>query len=118
MRGKRVKLQVWDTAGQERFRVITQAYYRGAMGILLVYDVTSTKSWSNVRNWVRNIEGNAPQTVNKMLIANKCDMEAMRQVATAAARAARLLVQVPCRPCACTFPCLAYDPSPAPPLVR
>jgi len=80
LQGKTVKLQIWDTAGQERFRTITQAYYRGAMGILLIYDVTSTKSWSNVRNWVRNIEGNAPQTVNKLLIGNKCDLDSMRQV--------------------------------------
>jgi len=78
--GKRIKLQIWDTAGQERFRTITQAYYRGAMGILLIYDVTNTKTWSNIRNWVRNIEANAPQTVNKILIGNKCDMTAMRQV--------------------------------------
>ena len=61
LQSKTIKLQIWDTAGQERFRTITQAYYRGAMGILLIYDVTNTKSWSNVRNWVRNIEGNAPQ---------------------------------------------------------
>ena len=80
--GKRVKLQIWDTAGQERFRTITQAYYRGAMGILLIYDVTNTKSWSNVRNWVRNIEGNAPQTVNKILVGNKCDLTSLRQVST------------------------------------
>ena len=81
--GKRVKLQIWDTAGQERFRTITQAYYRGAMGILLIYDVTSAKTLSNIRNWVRNIEGNAPQTVNKILVGNKCDMEAQRQVSMA-----------------------------------
>jgi len=80
LQGKTVKLQIWDTAGQERFRTITQAYYRGAMGILLIYDITNTKTWSNVRNWVRNIEGNAPQTVNKILIGNKCDLENMRQV--------------------------------------
>ena len=80
--GKRVKLQIWDTAGQERFRTITQAYYRGAMGILLIYDVTNAKSWSNVRNWVRNIEGNAPQTVNKILVGNKCDLSNQRQVST------------------------------------
>ena len=61
LQSKTIKLQIWDTAGQERFRTITQAYYRGAMGILLIYDVTNTKSWSNVRNWDRNIEGNAPQ---------------------------------------------------------
>ena len=80
LQGKTVKLQIWDTAGQERFRTITQAYYRGAMGILLMYDVTNTKTWSNVRNWVRNIEGNAPQTVNKILVGNKCDLATMRQV--------------------------------------
>ena len=82
LKGKVVKLQIWDTAGQERFRTITQAYYRGAMGILLIYDVTNTKSWSNVRNWVRNIEGNAPQTVNKILVGNKCDLGSLRQVST------------------------------------
>jgi small GTP-binding protein len=81
LEGKRIKLQIWDTAGQERFRTITQAYYRGAMGILLIYDITSQKSWSNVRNWVRNIEGNAPQTVNKILIGNKCDLASLRRLA-------------------------------------
>eukprot|EP00316_Scyphosphaera_apsteinii_P016649 CAMPEP_0119312554 /NCGR_PEP_ID=MMETSP1333-20130426/26879_1 /TAXON_ID=418940 /ORGANISM="Scyphosphaera apsteinii, Strain RCC1455" /LENGTH=196 /DNA_ID=CAMNT_0007317195 /DNA_START=96 /DNA_END=686 /DNA_ORIENTATION=- len=81
--GKKIKLQIWDTAGQERFRTITQAYYRGAMGILLIYDVTNPKSYQNIRNWVRNINDNAPQTIDKMLIGNKCDMDGMRQVQTA-----------------------------------
>jgi len=71
--GKRIKLQIWDTAGQERFRTITTAYYRGAMGILLVYDVTDEKSFSNIRNWIKNIEQHATESVNKMLIGNKCD---------------------------------------------
>jgi len=45
-----------DTAGQERFRTITTAYYRGAMGIMLVYDITNDKSFENIKNWIRNIE--------------------------------------------------------------
>jgi len=73
LEGKRVKLQIWDTAGQERFRTITTAYYRGAMGILLVYDVTDAKSFDNIRNWVRNIEQHATESVNRMLVGNKCD---------------------------------------------
>ncbi|KAK3816688.1 MAG: ras family-domain-containing protein [Benniella sp.] len=72
--GKRIKLQIWDTAGQERFRTITTAYYRGAMGILLVYDVTDERSFANIRNWFSNIEQHASEGVNKILIGNKCDM--------------------------------------------
>lgn len=72
--GKKIKLQIWDTAGQERFRTITTAYYRGAMGILLVYDVTDQNSFNNIRNWVRNIEQHASDSVNKILVGNKCDL--------------------------------------------
>ncbi|CAG8569326.1 13293_t:CDS:2 [Acaulospora morrowiae] len=64
--GKRIKLQIWDTAGQE-------PYYRGAMGILLVYDVTDERSFNNIRNWFSNIEQHASEGVNKILIGNKCD---------------------------------------------
>jgi GTPase SAR1 family protein len=56
----------WDTAGQERFRTITTAYYRGAMGILLVYDCTDESSFNNIRNWIRNIETHAADSVNKV----------------------------------------------------
>ena len=62
------KLQIWDTAGQERFRTITKAYYRGSMGIMLVYDTTDEKSFNNVRNWMKNIEQNAAPNVNKVRI--------------------------------------------------
>lgn len=72
--GKTVKLQIWDTAGQERFRTITSAYYRGAMGILLVYDITDEASFNNVRNWMRNIEQHASDSVNKILVGNKLDL--------------------------------------------
>jgi len=80
--GKRIKLQIWDTAGQERFRTITTAYYRGAMGILLVYDVTDAKSFDNIRNWIRNIEQHATENVNRILIGNKCDMVDKKAVDT------------------------------------
>jgi len=73
--GKRIKLQIWDTAGQERFRTITTAYYRGAMGILLVYDVTDERSFNNIRTWHANVEQHASEGVNKILIGNKCDAE-------------------------------------------
>jgi len=81
--GKRIKLQIWDTAGQERFRTITTAYYRGAMGILLVYDVTDEQSFQNIRNWIRNIEQHAADNVNRVLIGNKCDMISEKVVETA-----------------------------------
>ncbi|CAN6815866.1 unnamed protein product [Brassica oleracea] len=86
--GKRIKLQIWDTAGQERFRTITTAYYRGAMGILLVYDVTDESSFNNIRNWIRNIEQHASDNVNKILVGNKADMdESKRAVPTAKGQA-------------------------------
>ena len=79
----KVKLQIWDTAGQERFRTITTAYYRGAMGILVVYDVTNAESFDNVHNWLRQIDQNAGPNVIRVLIGNKCDAEEERQVSTA-----------------------------------
>ena len=85
--GKRIKLQIWDTAGQERFRTITTAYYRGAMGILLVYDVTDEQSFQNIRNWIRNIEQHAADNVDKILIGNKCDMMSEKLVETARGQA-------------------------------
>ena len=80
--GKKIKLQIWDTAGQERFRTITTAYYRGAMGIMLVYDITNEKSFDNIKNWIRNIEEHASADVEKMILGNKCDMNDRRQVTT------------------------------------
>ena len=70
---KRVKLQVWDTAGQERFRTITQTYYKGAMGIILVYDATEEQTFNNIQNWLKQIDQHASSNVAKVLVANKCD---------------------------------------------
>ena len=80
LHGEKVKLQIWDTAGQERFRTITTAYHRGAMGIMLVYDITNEKSFDNIKNWIRNIEEHASADVEKMILGNKCDMNDRRQV--------------------------------------
>ncbi|OMJ66329.1 hypothetical protein SteCoe_36857 [Stentor coeruleus] len=67
-------LQVWDTAGQERFRNLQRNYYKGAHGILLVYDVTSLESFNNISKWIEDIEENAPQNTVKVLVGNKVDM--------------------------------------------
>lgn len=86
--GTKAKLQLWDTAGQERFRTITNAYYRGAMGIVLTYDITDEASFANMRNWVKNIETNAAEDVNRILVGNKADMdESKRQVSFARGQA-------------------------------
>ncbi|KAI1241359.1 hypothetical protein IHE44_0009842 [Lamprotornis superbus] len=69
-----------DTAGQERFHTITTSYYRGAMGIMLVYDITNAKSFENISKWLRNIDEHANEDVERMLLGNKCDMEDKRVV--------------------------------------
>jgi len=85
--GKKIKLQIWDTAGQERFRTITTAYYRGAMGILLVYDVTDEKSFLSIRNWIANIDQFAQEGVNRILIGNKSDMTSKKVIDFATGKA-------------------------------
>jgi len=70
---KTVKLQIWDTAGQERFRTITSAYYRGADGIIMVYDVTHRESFEHVREWLKEVERYAAPETCKLLIGNKSD---------------------------------------------
>jgi len=87
MDGKKIKLQIWDTAGQERFRTITTAYYRGAMGILLVYDVCDERSFNNIRTWFQNVEQHATEGVHKILIGNKCDWTEKRVVSEEQGRA-------------------------------
>jgi Ras-related protein Rab-10 len=80
LEGKRIKLQIWDTAGQERFHTITTSYYRGAMGIILVYDITSQKSFDNITKWLQNIEMHASPDVERLLVGNKADMDNRRVV--------------------------------------
>ena len=77
---QKIKLQVWDTAGQERFRTITTAYYRGAGGILLVYDVTEEESFLDVGNWMEQIDTHASPKVKRILVANKADKDEVDRV--------------------------------------
>ena len=77
---KKIKMQIWDTAGQERFKNIIASYYRGAHGILLLYDVTDKDSFKNLSNWLIEIEKNASKNVLRVLIGNKCDLEEKRVI--------------------------------------
>ena len=86
MDGKTIKLQIWDTAGQERFRTITSSYYRGAHGIIIVYDITDMESFNNVKQWLSEIDKYANDSVRKLLVGNKCDLAESRVVDTAVAQ--------------------------------
>ncbi|CAK8530123.1 unnamed protein product [Lathyrus sativus] len=80
--GRTVKSQIWDTAGQERYRAITSAYYRGALGALLVYDVTKPTTFDNVTRWLKELRDHADANIVIMLIGNKTDLKHLRAVNT------------------------------------
>ncbi|XP_075771425.1 uncharacterized protein LOC102458629 isoform X2 [Pelodiscus sinensis] len=80
LEGKTIKLQIWDTAGQERFRTITSSYYRGAHGIIIVYDVTDQDSFSNMHLWLEEIGRYASENVNKLIVGNKNDLTCKKVV--------------------------------------
>ncbi|KAL6529690.1 Ras-related protein Rab-11B [Orobanche gracilis] len=77
---KIVKAQIWDTAGQERYRAITSAYYRGAVGALLVYDVTRHVTFENVERWLKELRDHTDQNIVIMLVGNKADLRHLRAV--------------------------------------
>ena len=82
LEGQRVKLTIWDTAGQERFRTLTSSYYRGAQGVILVYDVTSRESFDNLQSvWLKELETYSDlSTVVLMIVGNKIDKDQQRKV--------------------------------------
>ncbi|CAD5165657.1 ras-related protein RABA5e-like [Musa acuminata AAA Group] len=78
--GKEVKSQIWDTAGQERFRAVTSAYYRGAVGALVVYDISRRTTFDSVPRWLQELNTHSDTAVAKMLVGNKCDLEDIRDI--------------------------------------
>ncbi|TEB31422.1 GTPase [Coprinellus micaceus] len=85
--GKTVKAQIWDTAGQERYRAITSAYYRGAVGALLVYDIAKHATYVNVMRWLKELRDHADSNIVIMLVGNKSDLKHLRAVPTDEAKA-------------------------------
>ena len=83
---KTIKAQIWDTAGQERFRAITNAYYRGAVGALLVYDIAKHLTYENVERWLKELKDHADANIVVMLVGNKCDLRHLRAVPTEEAK--------------------------------
>ncbi|KAG7216529.1 hypothetical protein INR49_002016 [Caranx melampygus] len=85
--GKTIKAQIWDTAGQERYRAITSAYYRGAVGALLVYDIAKHLTYENAERWLKELQDHADSNIVIMLVGNKSDLRHLRAVPTDEARA-------------------------------
>eukprot|EP00250_Pteridium_aquilinum_P026445 c33021_g1_i1 orf=481-1137(+) len=79
---KTVKAQIWDTAGQERYRAVTSAYYRGAVGAMLVYDVTKRQTFDHIARWLEELRSHADNNIVIMLIGNKTDLGTLRAVPT------------------------------------
>ncbi|KAG0139424.1 hypothetical protein CROQUDRAFT_666514 [Cronartium quercuum f. sp. fusiforme G11] len=88
-RGKRYKLSIWDTAGQERFRTLTSSYYRGAQGVVLVYDVTSRESFESLPSWFSELDTftHSPRDVVRIVVGNKTDKDYSRMVSNEEGRA-------------------------------
>ena len=78
--GHTIKAQIWDTAGQERYKAITSAYYKGARGAFIVYDITRKQSFESVEKWVNDVTAVADKNITIILIGNKSDLEDQRQV--------------------------------------
>jgi len=77
---KSVKLQIWDTAGQERFKTITSAYYRGADGIIIVYDITDRNSFAHIKDWLDDVNKYTDDNPLKIIVGNKIDLIKDKQI--------------------------------------
>ena len=86
MDAKTIKAQIWDTAGQERYRAITSAYYRGAVGALLVYDISKHQTYDNISRWLKELRDHADANIVIMLVGNKSDLRHLRAVPTEEAK--------------------------------
>ena len=75
-------MQIWDTAGQERFKTITQTYYKGSMGVILTYAVDDRDSFNNIENWMKQIKSQASESICKILVGNKSDVDSGRRKIT------------------------------------
>ena len=80
VKNKNVKIQIWDTAGQEAFQAITRTYYKGAIGALLVYDITRKETFDHITKWLNEVKSNGSKDICCILIGNKKDLEEQRQV--------------------------------------
>ena len=78
--GHSIKAQIWDTAGQERYKAITSAYYKGAKGAFVVYDITRKTSFESIDRWVNDLTAAADKKITIVVIGNKCDLEDQRQI--------------------------------------
>lgn len=72
--GREVILQIWDSAGYERFRIMTSSFYKGAHGVIMVYDVTNNESLDHLKKWLKEVQLYAPETVKTVVVGNKCDL--------------------------------------------
>ena len=77
---RKIKAQIWDTAGQERYKAITRAYYKGAKGAFIVYDITRKETFDDVDKWRNELISSCNQEITVMLIGNKCDLEDQREI--------------------------------------
>ena len=87
IKGKTIRAQIWDTAGQERYRAITAVYYRGAVGALVVYDITKMETFENLNKWLGELAEHADSAARIMIVGNKTDLRHLRAVTTEEGRA-------------------------------